>query len=92
MWKDYGSTTSCGEFSYPLSDEDTNRKDIRGNTKNGPVVEVIMVTKHLDRFGIEFKIDSTQRDGRDSILDGYQQRCSLVRHGACRGSQKAYSS
>ena len=38
------------------------RKFVRGNTRIGPVLEV-KVTNHLERYGIEIKIGSMEKDG-----------------------------
>ena len=40
---------------------------IRGNTKIGPVLEVD-VTNHLERNGLEIKIDCIQKDGTESWM------------------------
>ena len=63
-----GSTGSCRESSYPRSDDRCQPKGlIRGNTKIGPVLEV-MVAKLFDRYGLENKIGSMQEDGTQSWM------------------------
>ena len=43
------------------------KRRIRGNVKNGPVLEV-KVTNYLERFGIAVEIDSMQNDGTQSWI------------------------
>ena len=53
---------SCQEFTLLRSDESSQMKGcIRGNTKIGPVLEV-MVCYHQGRYGVEIKIESLFRD------------------------------
>ena len=59
------------EYSHPRSDDRSEPKGfIRGNTHNGPVLEVRITKKkkHFNRHGIEIKIDSTQKDGLQSWI------------------------
>ena len=70
---------SCLIFNrYPIT------LHIRGNTKIGPVLEV-MVTKHFDRYGIEIKIDSVKKDGTQS----WMVISRWILHRACCGSHKS---
>ena len=64
----YGSTSFCGEYTYPRSDERCQLKGfILSNTKIGPVLE-LMVTERCDREGNETKIDSLKKEGIQSWM------------------------
>ena len=53
---------SCREYTLPRSDESSQVKDrIRGNTKFGPVLEV-MICYRQERYGVEINIESLFRD------------------------------
>ena len=61
-------TSSCPEKTFPRDDERSkSREAMRGNTRIGPVLEV-KVTEHLDRYGIEIKIDSMKKDKTQSWI------------------------
>ena len=53
------------EYTYLRNDDKAYPKDIINNTKIGPVLEVL-VTKHVDRYGIVMKIYSMVNDGTQS--------------------------
>ena len=64
---------SCREYNLPRSDQSSQVKGwIRGNTKIGPVLDVI-VCHHQGRYGVEIMIESLFGDNTSSwvrIVDG----------------------
>ena len=63
-----GCAGSCREYRSPRDDKGSKPKGLtQGNTKNCTVLEV-NVTNHLERHGIEMKIDSLQKHGTQSWI------------------------
>ena len=63
IWKDMTQHAHVENIRILEVTNDLNRKDLfEANTKMGPILEVI-VTKHVDRYGIEIKIDSMKKGG-----------------------------
>ena len=63
-----GCAASCREYTSLRDDKESKPKGlVRGNTKNGPALQV-KVANYLQRYGIEVKTDSMQNDGIQSWI------------------------
>ena len=68
MLKGYRLTCSCREYTHSRQDERALlKRKINFDTKIGTVLEVL-VTKHVDRYGIDLRIDSVMSDGTQSLV------------------------
>ena len=62
----FAEPVTCREYTLPRDEQSTFPKGwIRGNTKNGPVLEV--TTSHLQgKYGVEIRIESVNKDNSHS--------------------------
>ena len=64
----FGCASSCRESTFPRDDRRSKLIGlVRRNTRIEPVLEV-KGTNHLERNGVEIKIDSMQKDGTQSWI------------------------
>ena len=66
-WQDLDALAHVENVSLRVDKGSKPKGLIRGNTKYGPVLEV-NATNHLQRYGIEIKMDSVQKDGTQSWI------------------------
>ena len=84
----FGCTGSCRELTFPRDDK-RSKPTIRGSRRIGPALEV-QVTNHLERYGIEIKIDSVQKDGTQSWTV-ISRGANKVRNGASGRERETHS-